>query len=617
MPISDWCCLCCVTSKAAHHGCSVGWISLLVESLIPIVIHMMLVADAEIKALMGMIATIDLRQAAREVEAAAAADKARLQTKQFVAWLGELDDEHRHGLEVASRMIQRVNRGRVARLRVAVQRKELSAAIYQHVLSFDLNGNGFVDKHEFKAYLKAVGEWGTDPLYQEMEWIQSWPLVCDLLGVADISKGLDMNAFFRYSERYRKELLRSDLAVLRGESVFGFDQSRYDVGQQQQSEQQAQQPTQPERPRRPPPPASSEAALLAYQQASQAMSHASSQRVGIMGDGAPRPPAEMYRVAAEHYRRSASLGHGEPARCLTAAGMALELAEELQPAVAAFSDALAADAEHAKALLGRASVYRKMMRFDDAARDVAAAQQLSARLGAGELQAALRQDCAAVAIQKRVKARSGRREFERMLWVASRLQALVRRSRREQRRKRQRAELRGATRIQAVIRGHLLRRRIAEHWPEQALLLRDARAERLMSENAVRRRSVPAPPFRGDPRQTFALAGQAVQRREFVVAAEAYLRAMHEGHARPSRCLNGAGIAYTMAGDHRRAFEQLTASIDLDPRGEMKRCCRPRPGHARACGPVPRPAPLAAFGTGRSRLCGELTAGSGPMAVAW
>ena len=57
------------------------------------------------------------------------------------------------------------------------KRKSLSKQIFDQMMSFDADSNGFIDATEFKAYLKAVGQWGTDELYSEDHWADSWPTV--------------------------------------------------------------------------------------------------------------------------------------------------------------------------------------------------------------------------------------------------------------------------------------------------------------------------------------------------------------------------------------------------------------------------------------------------------
>eukprot|EP01048_Picozoa_sp_COSAG05_P021755 COSAG05_NODE_4104_length_1672_cov_2.123967_2_plen_85_part_00 len=58
-----------------------------------------------------------------------------------------------------------------------VRRVELAKQIFDQIMSFDADSNGFIDASEFKAYLKAVGQWGTDELYTEERWEESWPTV--------------------------------------------------------------------------------------------------------------------------------------------------------------------------------------------------------------------------------------------------------------------------------------------------------------------------------------------------------------------------------------------------------------------------------------------------------
>eukprot|EP01048_Picozoa_sp_COSAG05_P015259 COSAG05_NODE_1819_length_4019_cov_8.560714_3_plen_644_part_00 len=97
------------------------------------------------------------------------------------------------------------------------RREELSKQIFDQIMSFDADSNGFIDASEFKAYLKVVGRWGTDSLYTEEQWEDSWPVVCELLevnGGVDPDVGIPMDSFIKYSETYRKEKLKADLARL-------------------------------------------------------------------------------------------------------------------------------------------------------------------------------------------------------------------------------------------------------------------------------------------------------------------------------------------------------------------------------------------------------------------
>ena len=108
--------------------------------------------------------------------------------------------------------IQAVMRGKRGRSLAKDARRKLGKAIFEKIVSFDTDSNGFIDKNEMKAYLKAVGVWETDPLYTEAQWPEGWPIVCQLLGAQ--THGIPMQSFLTYTERYRKGNLNTDLSAL-------------------------------------------------------------------------------------------------------------------------------------------------------------------------------------------------------------------------------------------------------------------------------------------------------------------------------------------------------------------------------------------------------------------
>jgi len=77
------------------------------------------------------------------------------------------------------------------------------SAANETVLEFDMNKNGFIARDEMKAYLKAIGEWESEPLYTDAEWSVSWPFICELLGVTDVEQGLPYDSFLNYQEKYQ------------------------------------------------------------------------------------------------------------------------------------------------------------------------------------------------------------------------------------------------------------------------------------------------------------------------------------------------------------------------------------------------------------------------------
>ena len=94
------------------------------------------------------------------------------------------------------------------------QRKELGGKIFAQILAYDADNNGYIDADEMKIFLKATNQWDTDELYSDAEWENGWPDVCEILGVADAALGMPVEAFVRYAERYRSEMLESDLSAL-------------------------------------------------------------------------------------------------------------------------------------------------------------------------------------------------------------------------------------------------------------------------------------------------------------------------------------------------------------------------------------------------------------------
>ena len=111
--------------------------------------------------------------------------------------------------------IQAAVRGRWGRARAEDTRRQLGEALFKQILSFDANSNGCIDQDEMMAYLKAVGTWGTDPLYSDEQWTEGWPIVCQLLGASDTQQGIPMASFLKYTERYRSSgNLHDDLKLL-------------------------------------------------------------------------------------------------------------------------------------------------------------------------------------------------------------------------------------------------------------------------------------------------------------------------------------------------------------------------------------------------------------------
>ena len=87
--------------------------------------------------------------------------------------------------------------------RKKVTQKQLTSKLFESVLDFDVNRDGFIARDEMKTYLKAIGEWESEPLYTDAEWPVSWPIFLDMLGVTDVEQGLPFDSFVRYHEKYR------------------------------------------------------------------------------------------------------------------------------------------------------------------------------------------------------------------------------------------------------------------------------------------------------------------------------------------------------------------------------------------------------------------------------
>jgi hypothetical protein len=79
-----------------------------------------------------------------------------------------------------------------ARKQIPALRRTLTENIFRRILSFDDNNDGYFSANEFRRYVKAVGEWGTDELYTDEHWEESWPTVCSIFGVADPSRGFSI-----------------------------------------------------------------------------------------------------------------------------------------------------------------------------------------------------------------------------------------------------------------------------------------------------------------------------------------------------------------------------------------------------------------------------------------
>jgi hypothetical protein len=76
------------------------------------------------------------------------------------------------------------------------------------------SGDRHISAAEMRAFLVAVGAWGTEPAFRDFGWPASWAAACEKLG-ADPAAGLPVDCLRRYHERYRWGRLETDLALLR------------------------------------------------------------------------------------------------------------------------------------------------------------------------------------------------------------------------------------------------------------------------------------------------------------------------------------------------------------------------------------------------------------------
>ena len=107
-------------------------------------------------------------------------------------------------------------REQTPRLVMEVEASDTSAVqlLFEHLQSFDVDQNGFIDNEEFKMYLQAVGAWESEPAFTDDHWESSFPAICLMLGAPDSTKGMSLVEFTRYHERYREGQAEDDLAEL-------------------------------------------------------------------------------------------------------------------------------------------------------------------------------------------------------------------------------------------------------------------------------------------------------------------------------------------------------------------------------------------------------------------
>jgi Ca2+-binding EF-hand superfamily protein len=85
--------------------------------------------------------------------------------------------------------------------------------LFQHVQTFDTNRDGYIDEAEMKLYLVAVRAWGSEGVYTDAKWSRAWPGICKMMR-ADSAKGLPLESFEMFHERYRRGELAHDLRQL-------------------------------------------------------------------------------------------------------------------------------------------------------------------------------------------------------------------------------------------------------------------------------------------------------------------------------------------------------------------------------------------------------------------
>ena len=259
---------------------------------------------------------------------------------------------------LSARKIQSVQRGKRARIEVEAKRKELGERIFAQILSFDSDNNGFIDASEFKIYLKATGQWGTDELYTDGEWNDSWPIVCELLGVEDRSIGMPVDAFVRYTEKYRSDALNRDLRALEGADLEDLTAESDATGPEPEPEVHSPHEPEPE-----PEPEPSVCFALASEK---------------MKD-------QEFAEAAELYTEAARSGHPKPAMCHVSAGTCWNLCgdsadEDCTKAIDAYTAALETEAGNGRALRGRAESYRRASMWTEAKADLENLQNIDAKI---------------------------------------------------------------------------------------------------------------------------------------------------------------------------------------------------------------------------------------------
>ena len=443
--------------------------------------------------------------------------------------------------------IQSVHRGNVARKEVGDKRKELGAKIFAQILTYDADNNGYIDDSEFKIFLKATSQWGTDELYTDAEWEDSWPIVCEILDVEDEVLGMPMEAFVRYTEKYRKDALTSDLKALEGadlrtisleppevdESAEGRRQALEMMAELEVQEREQEPEPEPEcdrskiaplpfalRPREPEP--EPEVGLTLelmdpnrkprQKEKKPKAGKSSEEAVKLYNLAGSKMQAKEYSGAAELYTQAAQAGHARAAACHVAAGTCWHLRRFVTDdernhteAIEAYGLALEVEPENGRALRGRADSYRHMARWPEAKADLDALERVAPKL-VGDL----------------------REQVEREF-----------------------AEQEAASKkIQALRRGNEARKELdATRPPEEARKMKDLRGENSSSAEA---------------KAAFELGNKHLQRGVFDLAAECYGRAIRLGYGRPSRCHNGAGLALSIMGQDDLALESFSAAIELD-----------------------------------------------------
>jgi hypothetical protein len=116
-------------------------------------------------------------------------------------------------LQIFKMYHEKYRRGKLAHDLRQLEKHQSWVKLFDHVLAFDDNADGFIDAAEMKAYLTAVGAWGSETVYTDANWPRAWPAIVKMLGGGG-DWGLAIGHFKAYHEKYRPGKLESDLEQL-------------------------------------------------------------------------------------------------------------------------------------------------------------------------------------------------------------------------------------------------------------------------------------------------------------------------------------------------------------------------------------------------------------------